>query len=194
MSRYLYKSANDLICGHFKLSGEELDNGLLALANKPYKFFKKKKKNGTYRGIYEPVNDLKLLQQKLKEALYQFETSELFFGFEPGRSAVLGATKHLLERKIPRWMIKFDLRDAFGSVTSELLSISLEQIFKKNKLYDLAEKDIVDESIAIIVRLTTHKGKMVQHSVYRAEWLQGRGRGFGASRHGVCCGHGQSRM
>ena len=79
-----------------------------------YRSFNIDKKNGKKRKIVAPVNKLKNLQYKVKEALEVFYTPKLCNnGFIKKRNVVTNAIPHLRKE----FVLNIDLNDYFGSIT-----------------------------------------------------------------------------
>jgi len=157
-------SALNLLADLCRLRVEEIELALASFVDQPYKRFRKQKPTGGFRWLHEPCTELKNVQEVLlHEFFYKWRVSDLLFGFNPCHSSRDGAKTHLLEHAVPRWTLKLDLKDAFSSVTSEVLEKMFYDML--SIFFDLnseEEKKVHHELVSIILRLITHNGRMIQ--------------------------------
>lgn len=104
-----------------------------------YSFYKRKKKNGKFRVITAPCEELKQLQKDFSVFFLdktQNKFSEEITGFMPGVSIKDNAEKHLNKE----WVINLDIKSFFPSTTKELVEWALrkEGIYEYNG-YSLAD-------------------------------------------------------
>jgi len=136
------------------------------------------KSSGGRRRINEPILPLKVVQASLLPFFYRWPVDERMFGCRPGCSPVDNARYHIWEIEfgrdkkkievVPRWTLSVDLKDAFPSVTADLLEPMFRQMFKKDRLrqfpgLDPADIDSVyEEFIELMLWLTTYRGCVPQ--------------------------------
>lgn len=130
---------------------------LEALAAKAtYSVFTMPKRDGSIRLIEDPVPALKAVQRMLNDLLqsvYYFERSEAAFGFvvnpadDPSpRHIVTHAERHMG----CRWLLNIDLDDFFHQISATKVQAAVQQ----------APLQCDEETAALIVRLTTFKGRL----------------------------------
>lgn len=124
-------------------------NDLLAAFNSrdDYKIIKIPKKNGGTRIINEPNDSLKKFQKRfLKWWLYRIYYREFIdnriYSFLPKRSAIDGVKEHT---KIDsRYVIRLDLKNAFPSISSQMVSDALTYVVWKEIDYIYAGQPKID--------------------------------------------------
>lgn len=161
--RQIRESALKFLAEQCHISIEEIKEALAALDNKPYKKFRRPKKKGGFRYIYAPCDELMFVQEALLRFFYRWQSSGLLFGFQPGRSSEQGAKSHLLEGKVPQWLLKLDLEDAFPSITSDILEEMFYDMLSTSFFAEHGtEKKICQECVSVLVKLTTYQGRLIQ--------------------------------
>lgn len=123
-----------------------------------YKSFDIPKKNGGYRQINAPQNDLKQIQKKLEVALYNYERQiaqenevnlNISHAFKKGKSFITNARIHRNKRIV----INVDLENFFDSFHFG----RIRGYFMKNRNYQLSE-----EVATTISQIVCFKGKLPQ--------------------------------
>lgn len=141
----------------------EINEALVILNDRPYKIYQRPKKSGGYRIIHEPKEELMIVQDALLKFFYHWQIHYLLYGFQPGRSLVSGAEMHLLEKKVPRWVLKIDLKDAFPSVTAGYLFDLFSEMIKAKYGYERGMNEKLCQEVAyILVCLTTYRRRVIQ--------------------------------
>lgn len=135
---------------------------------KSYRKKTRKKKSGGLRIIHAPNKELKIIQKKLLDFLYEWKLSFNFFGFVREKNIVDNALCHLAGMwGIPEWLINIDLKDAFPSITSRLLRKTLRRMFEqlgfppKKKIPQLGNITVA-EFREIFLRCVMHRGRLPQ--------------------------------
>lgn len=105
-----------------------------------YNVYKIKKKNGKYRTITAPNNELKKVQLEFSNYLNQkykniFKSNNYITGFVPEKSILHNSTPHLNQE----WVVNIDIKDFFPSITSDLIQKYLidDLDFKNDKILDI---------------------------------------------------------
>ncbi len=136
-----------------------------ALQNISYQKKAVAKKSGGVRTIYSPNQKLKRVQEKLNIFFYRWKIDQRQFGCRPEGSPVKNAKHHVWftseesTGRVPRWTLQLDLKDAFPSVTSDLL----REMFLKLILEDSSlDKQVAEEVATFLVKLTTHNARLPQ--------------------------------
>lgn len=81
--------------------------------NRKYKIFKIPKKTGGYRTLCSPISNIKLIQKKLSEILYEIYIPRInAHGFIPGRGIVTNARIHVKQNAI----LNIDIKDFFPTI------------------------------------------------------------------------------
>lgn len=106
----------DALAQWLETSPEELHELACLPVEQKYRTFSIRKRNGNYREISTPVNDLKALQRRIAHLLEDLRPpSEIAVGYARGKSIYDHASPHLGKR----WVLTVDLCDFFGSISQE---------------------------------------------------------------------------
>lgn len=117
--------------------------------NEKYKEFTIPKKNGSTRKISSPIITLKMMQQQLREVLYQiYTTKSTVHGFCRNRSIVTNAQQHLNKR----YIFNIDLRNYFDNITFQ----QVKKVFT-HKPFEFSE-EVAD----LLTHLCCYKGSLPQ--------------------------------
>ena len=110
---FFFKIKNiDDICKSLDISQKQLKYILYKRKNN-YKSFKVNKKNGSYRIIKAPYEDLKYIQRKLLELLYEmYDFKECQHGFVKNKSIVTNANMHIKAKHV----LNIDLENFFDTI------------------------------------------------------------------------------
>lgn len=140
-----------------------------------YSTNKIRKKSGGVRTIHAPCEDLVIVQRALLRFLYNWPCDSHLFAYCPGRSSVDNARFHIWEwqghsgiiRRAPKWVLRMDLKDAFPSMTTDMLKGMFTEMFSPSAKYlestDIDKRQEVSELLVqMLVQLTTRAGKAVQ--------------------------------
>ena len=123
-----------------------------------YTSFEIPKKNGGFRHIYAPQKDLKMIQRKLAEALYNCQKEiwnkynvdpNISHAFQKGKSFITNAKTH----RNKRFVINIDLENFFDSFHFG----RVRGYFLKNRSFKLSS-----EVATVITQLTCYQGKLPQ--------------------------------
>lgn len=164
--------AMQIICRLIGAKWVTLNQALTALQEgTAYRFWiKVNEHTGKRRNLSEPCEPLKEIQTLIKVWLGRFSVDRHLFAFVPGRSILDNVEYHLTYERIPKWMVALDLKDAFPSVKSPLLS----EMFRKMvgfwpakqtiSFSDLGKVVIAEEFYALLVRLVTFNDCLPQGS------------------------------
>ena len=121
-----------------------------------YTSFQIPKKNGDFRNINAPTEDLKKLQKKLSELLWECQKeirknngidSNISHAFEKEKSIITNAIIH----RIRRIVLNIDLEDFFGSIHFG----RVKGFFEKNRDFKLSP-----EVATIIAQLACYRGQV----------------------------------
>ncbi|MFA6322945.1 MAG: reverse transcriptase family protein [Candidatus Buchananbacteria bacterium] len=194
----MYQASNQALRALALLTG--LDRMLLesALAETSgYRIIRVPKRSGGTRIIHIPTETLKMVQQAILEMLYLWPTHRYMFGFQPGRSPIQNAQRHLrlcrqsgddgkngkefrpLNLKVPQYVLRLDIKDAFPSVTSTLVRSVFDDLFESHTIdncrprnkYQIGLRDhcrqladcmYKNDLIDLLVALTTTDGRLPQ--------------------------------
>ena len=108
---YKLKDLSD-ICDLLDVSQNQLKY-LLFIKNKKYVEFLIRKKNGGFRKINAPIKELKIIQKKLADILYNiYDFKECQQGFVRNRSIITNAKKHI----DTNYLLNIDLKDFFDTI------------------------------------------------------------------------------
>ncbi|KKP68543.1 MAG: hypothetical protein UR66_C0005G0090 [Candidatus Moranbacteria bacterium GW2011_GWE1_35_17] len=133
-----------------------------------YRYKPRKKKDGSIRDCYAPAEDLKALQQSiLSEILHNIPVHKNLCGFVPGVAMKNGVEAHLRETRekkiVGRWIVKVDIKNCFPSVKIKVLKNMFEDIFTGTLYaYGVDNPAVFFEFCDILIKLTTHKGGLIQ--------------------------------
>lgn len=166
-----------------KCSGTDsllVDNAITAIqSGRAYHIVLVPKKSGGTRITHEPCNELKCVQSGLSDFFYRWPVDKRMFGYVKEHNVVDSARFHLnctgpyhpetvIGMSMPRWVLRLDLKDAFPSVTSKVLSDLYRKILNQQKLEGykgLSKADaklVYDEFIGLMLLLTTRQGRLPQ--------------------------------
>jgi RNA-directed DNA polymerase len=133
-----------------EVASQSLVNYILARKDSYYRNFKVKKKNGTYRYINEPLNQLFTIQKEFSHFfLINRANNYHSHGFELNKSIITNADKHT-NKKI---VLNIDLEDFFSNISTPRISKLLLDKFNVSEL----------EAIKI-ANLLTYKNSLPQGS------------------------------
>lgn len=142
----------------FELFGTTRDEVLFLTANKRqhYITYHIPKRDGSKkRTINAPQGRLKELQSAfLTNVLYQFAPSTIAHGFVTKRDPKTNALKHVGAKTL----IKMDMRDFFGSITTQMVGSSLNLLLKSR----FKELELNSPDISLLAELLTLDGKLPQ--------------------------------
>ena len=146
---------------------------------KAYREIRIRKKSGKFRIIHAPCAELQIVQSGLLTFFYRWPVDSRMYGSVPKRSVVDNARFHITmrnpsnpkavyENRVPRWIVRLDLQDAFPSVKRELLQEMYEDMFKPVKLVgykglsEAEAEQVCGEFVRLLLELTTHDGELPQ--------------------------------
>lgn len=133
-----------------EVASQSLVNYILARKDSYYRNFRVKKKNGTYRYINEPLNQLFTIQKEFSHFfLINRSNNYHSHGFELNKSIITNADKHT-NKKI---VLNIDLEDFFSNISTPRISKLLLDKFNVSEL----------EAIKI-ANLLTYKNSLPQGS------------------------------
>jgi RNA-directed DNA polymerase len=133
-----------------EVASQSLVNYILARKDSYYRNFRVKKKNGTYRYINEPLNQLFTIQKEFSHFfLINRANNYHSHGFELNKSIITNADKHT-NKKI---VLNIDLEDFFSNISTPRISKLLLDKFNVSEL----------EAIKI-ANLLTYKNSLPQGS------------------------------
>lgn len=154
-----YKKARETVA---KLVGIELKELTYVLykekVNNLYKTFKIPKKNGDFRIIHAPKDNLKWIQRKLSDTLVEIHLDYLInnniksvisHGFQKGKSIITNASAH----KHKKYILNIDISDFFPSFHFG----RVQSYFHKSKEFNFSK-----EVSTIIAQLACYEGKLPQ--------------------------------
>lgn len=154
-----YKKAREKVA---KLVGIELKELTYVLyrekVNNLYKTFKIPKKNGDFRIIHAPKDNLKWIQRKLSDTLVKIHLDYLIanniksvisHGFQKGKSIITNASAH----KHKKYILNIDISDFFPSFHFG----RVQGYFHKSKEFNFSK-----EVSTIIAQLACYEGKLPQ--------------------------------
>lgn len=154
-----YKKARETVA---KLVGIELKELTYVLykekVNNLYKTFKIPKKNGDFRIIHAPKDNLKWIQRKLSDTLVEIHLDYLInnniksvisHGFQKGKSIITNASAH----KHKKYILNIDISDFFPSFHFG----RVQGYFHKSKEFNFSK-----EVSTIIAQLACYEGKLPQ--------------------------------
>lgn len=165
-----YKDARKKIASWIKVNHEQLDYVLYRKkVENLYECFKIPKKNGEYRVIYAPQGELKVLQRRLSQRLYEVHSnyigqkkikssishgfeqakSKITDGFEQKKSIITNAYRH----KNKKYLLNMDISNFFPSFHFG----RVQGFFYKSKEFNFSK-----EEATIIAQLVCYNGSLPQ--------------------------------
>lgn len=154
-----YKDARKKVAGWIKVNQKEL---VYVLYGKKvdyfYKSFPIPKKNGESRVIYAPKDELKIIQKRLSQKLYETHReyirqyrikSTISHGYEQKRNIITNARRH----KNKRYLLNIDISDFFPSFNFG----RVQGFFYKSREFSFSK-----EEATIIAQLVCYNGKLPQ--------------------------------
>jgi RNA-directed DNA polymerase len=134
-----YKS-KDLSAFLSEVASSSLINYILVRKDSYYRNFRIKKKNGTYRYINEPINQLFTIQKEFSQFFLINRTrNEHSHGFELNKSIITNADRHV-NKKI---VLNIDLEDFFLNISTPRISKLLTDKFNVSEVEAIKIADLL---------------------------------------------------
>lgn len=144
MEKPSYVMAVQFLASWLGIKQAELEILLDSLGPNFYKKIRIPKKSGGFRFCHEPNEELKKAQELLLAFFYEhnfyssaWPSDDFLFAFKRGVSVKENAEVHIFgyehkRKRVPAWIVKLDLKDAFPSVKNETLARMFKEIFHES--------------------------------------------------------------
>ncbi|MCR8649134.1 reverse transcriptase family protein [Leptospira interrogans] len=111
----------------------------------PYKHFSIKKRNGGFRNIHIPQDELRLIQKWIhKNILLKNNYKDCAFAYIPGRNIKMHAERHCMAR----WLLKIDLENFFENTTERrVFHVFRNMGYSKKMSFDFARLSTIPMNI-----------------------------------------------
>lgn len=167
------KEVCQILADFIGLQVEHIRNALVVAEQNLYRRHVIPKRRGGTRVIHEPCEELKVVQGALLEYFHKnFVLDRRFFGCVPGKSPVDNARYHIWyedgEPFLPEAIFHVDLKDAFPSVTEEMLRSLWSKMYSTKKFLQFTNESMElaeimrQKFINLLTYLTAHNGCLPQ--------------------------------